>query len=80
MQKYTYIAEVNKLKVTLTINPPTAIVPLYQVFANGRLVGCLLKEVDEYNHSSWSGTTRITEGLAAELGDFIYRTDRFCFL
>ncbi|MBB6498694.1 hypothetical protein [Pedobacter cryoconitis] len=78
MQKYTYITEVNKLKTTLTINPPTAIVPLYQVFTHGKLVGCLVKEVNEDNHLSWSGTTRITQDLAIEIGDFIYRIDLCC--
>lgn len=77
MQKYTYIANVNETKVTLTINSATAVVPLYQVFKNGKLVGCLLKETKEKS-LVWSGTTMLTQGLALELGNFIRRTDEFC--
>lgn len=77
MQKYTYIANVNETKVTLTINSATAVVPLYQVFTNGKLVGCLLKEVEGHN-LVWSGTTMLIQGLALELGNFIRRTDEFC--
>jgi len=77
MQKYTYIANVNETKVTLTINSATAVVPLYQVFTNGKLVGCLLKEVKGHN-LVWSGTTMLIQGLALELGNFIRRTDEFC--
>ncbi|MET4137801.1 hypothetical protein ABIB30_000161 [Pedobacter sp. UYP1] len=76
MQKYTYIANVNEMKITLTINNATAVVPLYQVFTNGRLVGCLLKETKEED-LVWSGTTLLTQRLALEIGDFIRRTDEF---
>ncbi|RAJ31085.1 hypothetical protein [Pedobacter cryoconitis] len=78
MQKYTYIADVNEKRLTLTINNATAVVPLYQVFTNGRLVGCLLKEKMEDN-LIWSGTTLLIQELAPELGDFIRRTDEFSF-
>jgi len=74
MQKYTYIADVDETKITLTINSATAVVPLYQVFTNGKLVGCLLKETREED-LVWSGTTLLTQGLATEIGDFIRRTD-----
>lgn len=74
MHKYTYIADVNETKLTLTINTATAVVPLYQVFTNGKLVGCLLKEKMEED-LFWSGTTLLTQILAAEIGDFIKRTD-----
>ncbi|KIO77723.1 hypothetical protein TH53_07225 [Pedobacter lusitanus] len=76
MQKYTYIANVNETRVTFTINSATAVVPLYQVFKNGKLVGCLLKETQEQN-LIWSGTTLLTQGLAREMGNFIRRTDEF---
>ncbi|MBB6271110.1 hypothetical protein HDF26_001537 [Pedobacter cryoconitis] len=76
MQKYTYITKVNETKVTLTINSATAVVPLYQVFTAGKLIGCLLKETQEQG-PIWSGTTAFTQGLALELGDFIRRTDEF---
>ncbi len=79
MRKYTYIADVNKTKVLLTINQPTAIVPLYQVFTNGKLIGCLLKETNKGESLIWSGTTSLTQGLAPELGDFIRRTDEFAY-
>lgn len=78
MQKYTYIADVNKTKLTLTINDATAVVPLYQVFSNGKLVGCLLKENME-DDLVWSGTTMLTQKLAAEIGEFIKRTDEFVY-
>lgn len=78
MQKYTYIADVNKAKLTLTINDATAVVPLYQVFSNGKLVGCLLKENRE-DDLVWSGTTLLTQKLAAEIGEFIKRTDEFVY-
>ena len=78
MQKYTYIADVNKTKLTLTINDATAVVPLYQVFSNGKLVGCLLKENRE-DDLVWSGTTLLTQKLAAEIGEFIKRTDEFVY-
>ncbi|QNK64346.1 hypothetical protein H7F33_07645 [Pedobacter sp. PAMC26386] len=76
MQKYTYIANVNETRVTLTINISTAVVPLYQVFTNGKLVGCLLKETKDQN-LVWSGTTLLIQELALKLGNFIRRTDEF---
>lgn len=78
MHKYTYIADVNETKLTLTINNATAIVPLYQVFTNGKLVGCLLKETWKED-LVWSGTTLLTQVLATEIGDFIKRTDEFVY-
>ncbi|WP_068398624.1 hypothetical protein [Pedobacter cryoconitis] len=78
MQKYTYIADVNEMKLILTINHATAVVPLYQVFTDGKLVGCLLKETLEEN-LVWSGTTLLTQRLALEVGDFIRRSDELTF-
>lgn len=78
MHKYIYIADVNETKLTLTINDATAIVPLYQVFTNGKLVGCLLKETGKED-LFWSGTTLLTQVLATEIGDFIKRTDEFVY-
>jgi hypothetical protein len=73
--EYTYLTEISGEKVTLNIAAPTPTNPLYKVTHEGQSLGCLFNELNYEQEVVWRSSTTKLKGLAAEIGDFISRTD-----